>query len=675
MERLNFDSNGKLLGVDGRFKSFSKDRERENAGNVELKTSEALEFLKDEKKIDNIFDREFWSLYENDSALKPLKFSNGKTQEDVVEEIVGLIKSGKKVVFLHGVCGTGKSAIALNIARAIGGRVSVVVPIKSLQRQYEEDYVWKKYLVSKDGKKMKIAMITGRENHDSVFFPGKSCADPFLPDTIKIAEKNYKKLKQYYLMNPYISSTSVPSARDLKRISVAPANPYWSPILPAEIELRHFRDAKKKRFVGMYGKEFVFHHRKEGCSYYDQYLAYFNSDVIIFNAAKYMSEIALGRKPETEVEIIDECDEFLDSLSNSVDLNLSWLGKGLKMLYPDSPLTVDVIKNIGSLIDIEEKRAKALGVDEKKVWHLDETKIGEILLGFLKDKELEAEIRIDELNYCNTALEAALGFKDAFKDTHLTYKKDEDGNLLARIVTINLARNLRQILSGSKAFVFMSGTLHSESVLKNIFGMEDYVKVDAEKLNQGNIEISRTGKEIDCRYANFKSGLFSREDYLKALSGAVKKSSKPTLIQVNAFSDLPLEEEVNEFGLDLISREELLRLQRADRTGKRVSDFKAGKEERLFTTKCSRGIDFPGDTCKSVVFTKYPNPDVNDTFWKILRKTHSAYYWDFYFDKARRSFLQRMYRAVRSKDDHIFVLSPDSRVLEAVREFQLKNGV
>ena len=39
-------------------------------------------------KIASIFsDREYWSLYENDKLLEPLKFSNGKTQEDVVRSL------------------------------------------------------------------------------------------------------------------------------------------------------------------------------------------------------------------------------------------------------------------------------------------------------------------------------------------------------------------------------------------------------------------------------------------------------------------------------------------------------------------------------------------------------------------------------------------------------------
>jgi len=148
---------------------------------------------------------------------------------------------------------------------------------------------------------------------------------------------------------------------------------------------------------------------------------------------------------------------------------------------------------------------------------------------------------------------------------------------------------------------------------------------------------------------------------------------KPVLVHVNAFRDLPTNKEIGEFGVrKLISREDLLGLQSEDKTGKSISMFKKGLSTELFTTKCGRGIDFPGDTCRSVVFTKYPNPNVNDVFWKVLHRTHKDWYWEFYKDKAWRDFLQKIYRAVRSKEDYVSVLSPDSRVLAAVREIQLK---
>ena len=667
--RLGFDSQGRLIRVDRQLLEFTENKK--TSPRQSLKTSDSLEFLKDEtKKLENIFEKEYWSLYENDKPLKPLRFSNGKTQEDIVKEIIELIKSGKKIIFLHGVCGTGKSAIALNIARALG-KSSIVVPIKSLQKQYEKDYMGDKYLLKPNGEKLKIAMITGRDNHDSIIIPGVSCADPTLPDTIKITEKNYPKLKEYYLENPFINNTTVPDIKNLKRISIAPANPYWSPILPASIEINHFKDAKKMKYLGMNGEEFIFYHRKKGCSYYDQYLSYFYSDIIIFNSAKYLSEISMGRKPQTEVEIIDEADEFLDNLSNQIRLNLTRLSAALKLLVPDSENLENSIKKILSLLDSEEKNKKVLGINENEIYQIKETKIFEILKLFSSNPELESEITIDETNYANRALEAAKNFSDSMEDTYVSFNKEDD-SLFASLVTTNLAKKFKKIIDGSKALVLMSGTMHSKEVLEHIFGIEDYSIVEAEVLNQGSIEISRTGTEFDCKYANFKSKKFSREDYLKALAKVIEKSKKPTLVHVNAFSDLPSHEELSSYKLNtLISQENLREIQNEDKLGNRIQKFKLGFLDVLFTTKCSRGIDFPGEMCNSVVFTKYPNANIQGTFWKVLQKTHPTYFWEFYSDKARRDFLQRIYRAVRSKDDHVYVLSPDIRVLDATRKLQL----
>ncbi|MFH1425121.1 MAG: helicase C-terminal domain-containing protein [archaeon] len=667
MSTPQFNALGQFIGVDDKTLDIYPQKSKKN-----LITSGKLEFLKPSQKLSNDKDTDFWSLYEKDKLLSPLKFSNGKTQEDVTKEIVDLIKSGKKVIFLHGVCGTGKSAIALNIARALG-TASIVVPVKALQKQYEEDYMGEKYVIKTNGEKMKIAMITGRDNHDSIIFPGKSCADPFLPDTIKITEKNRNKLKEYYRENPFISNDSPPPIRRLRRLSIAPANPYWSPILPAEREINQLIDAKKRRYVGMFGREFIFYHRKHGCSYYDQYLSYFEADVIIFNSAKYLAEVSLGRKPKTQVDIIDEADEFLDKFSNNVEINLTRLEIALRTIVPEMEQTDETIKKIRQLITLEETNKRVLGINENEVFELKNTKIADILKLLTSDHELEAEIQMDEMNYANEVLEAARDFRDSLDETFLTYRKEDDF-LNVKLVTINLAKKFKEIVDGNKALVLMSGTLHSEEVLKHIFGIEEFVNVKAETLNQGSIEIFLTGKEIDCRYSNLQANPSSRKDYLKALALTIEKAVKPALVHVNAYKDLPTSKEGFSLNLiNLMTKDLLLSLQRDDKNGELVSQFKKGKTDTLFTTKCTRGVDFPGDTCHSVIFTKYPNPNVRDTFWEILKKVHPNYYWEFYRDKAQREFLQRIYRAVRSKDDHVYVLSPDIRVLQAVRKLQI-NG-
>lgn len=677
MKRLKFYSNGRLASVDDATLDSFSDYESKSEPRYEERSERVKKLVWDDESFDKVVeqirDDSYWNLNQDGKRLEPLKFSNGKTQEDVVKEVVGLIKGGKKIVFIHGACGTGKSAIALNIARKLG-RASIVVPVKGLQKQYEEDYTSKKYVLKSSGKKMKIAMITGRDNHDSLIKPGASCADSTLPDTVQFSERNLELIKEYYEQNPIIKNKEDIDIKKLKRIAIAPANPYWSPIAPADYELP-LRDAKKRKYMGLNDKEFIFYHRKEGCTYYDQYKAYLDADVIIFNSAKYKIEVALDRKPATDVEIIDEADEFLDNFSTQIDLNLTRLYTALNQVSVSSPDAKIIIDDIQELIRLEEKNKQATGVDENAIFAIKDTKLEKMIKLLIKNKEVNAEIMADELNYGNKALEAAENFIMFLEDTFLTYRKDkEKGDLYVNLVTTNLSSKFREIVDKNKSLVLMSGTLHSPEVLRDIFGIEDFSIVDAETLTQGTIEIVRTGKEFDCRYSTFQSGKKTRKDYLEALSACMSRAKKPTLVHVNAFEDLPSEVEVSQMELfSLMAKEKLKELQYEDKTGKMISQFKQKKMDSLFTTKCSRGVDFPGDICNSMIFTKYPNPNVNDTFWKILQKTHADYYWEFYRDKARREFLQRLYRAIRSKDDHVYVLSPDMRILDAVRDLQLAN--
>ena len=651
--------------------TFTPPEDFEELISNKLKTGDSLNFMKESSKVENIFTEEYWDLNDDKGKIAPLKFSNGKTQTDIVQEIVELVKNGEKIIFLYGVCGTGKSAIALNVARILG-KTSIIVPVKALQKQYEEDYTSKKFLFKKDGQKMKIAVLTGRENHDSIINSGISCANHELPENIKITEKNYSKLANYFQSNPFVLGQEIPTLKHMRRLSVAPANPYWSPIVPSTYELSQLKDAKKIKYEGCNGREYVFYHRKQGCSYYDQYLAYKHADIIIFNAAKYKAEMALGRKPATEVEIIDEADEFLDGLFQQEELNLTRLATSLVSIIPENIPARETISEILELLKFEDQNKRALGIDESQVFQIAETQLTKIFKLIEKDKELVSEILLDENSYANKALELANDFADSTNEVYLTYRKEDD-NLYVKLVSTNLAPKIQELLDKSKALVFMSGTLHAENVLKHIFNINRFKRVEAEALQQGAIEVTMTGSERDCRYSNFSDGNHSRENYLKALNLTVEKAKRPALIHVNAFQDLPTEEEKIKYQLSqLTSQEKLRQTQEEDKTGRAISVFKQGLNDKLFTTKCSRGIDFPGNMCNSVIFTKYPNPNISDTFWTILKKTHPNYFWEFYRDKAQREFLQRIYRAVRSINDHVYILSPDLRVIKSVQELQKK---
>ncbi|MDO8528680.1 MAG: helicase C-terminal domain-containing protein [Nanoarchaeota archaeon] len=629
-----------------------------------------------------------WSLYDKDKFLEPLKFSNGKNQEDVVKEILNSIKEGKKVIFIKGMCGTGKSAIALNVAKELG-KTSIVVPGKALQNQYKEDYENNKYLLKNNGERLKISVVTGRNNHKCKFLEGRnvpvfkeernlrlneifmkkearemgsdtSADNPNLPCKIEIKDKNKKMIMEYVRENKAINHKNIQNIKDVKRATIAPACPYWSPVFPEKFELggKNFENAKKRSYEGLKGTKYNFYQREQGCKFYEQFNSFIDADVIVFNSLKYKLESAMNRKPLTEVEIIDECDEFLDSFSSQRRINVERLQNSLNMFYSENENFYEVAKEISELTKkIKNDERMNHAIYNGDIIPLKQTPVYALLKIFLENSSLL--IDLDDESYLFEIAETAKTFDEFFDETFMTLSKKDD-NMLIELVTTNLAKKFKEMMDKNKIIILMSGTLHSENVLKNVFGINEFEILDAETERQGRIEILRTGLEFDCKYP-----IPSREKYLKALDKCVEISKKPTLIHINSFTDLPNEKEIKEFELkNLINREELKDIQENDKKEERVKKFKNKEINILFSTKCNRGVDFPGEECRSIIFTKYPNPDVKSPFWKILQKNSPSYYWEFYRDKARRELHQRIYRGLRFKEDYVYLLSPDERVLK-----------
>lgn len=645
-----------------------------------------------------------WSLYSKNKFLEPLYFSNGKNQEDIVKEVLDAIKEGRKIVFIRGVCGTGKSAIALNLAKSLG-KASIVVPGKTLQNQYKKDYENEKYLLKENGEKMKIHVMMGRNNfkcrfleeenllpkpekkevnaslHDIFQFSKEQIeekrkkdisADSWdIPCKIEIKEKNSKKIVDYLKQNKRINYRNLFDIKNVKRASIASICPYWSPVIPDEYELKIFDDAEQRKYLGLKNTKFTFYQRKKGCKFYEQFNSFIDADVIIFNSLKYKLESSMNRKPATQVEIIDECDEFLDSFSNQSTINLNRLQNALNYVFPDTEYGKKILEEITKMLkEIKKDRKLEEAVYGKAILNLKETKIYDLLKIFISNPDFIFEI--DEESYLAEIGKIARMFDEFLDETYVMMHKREN-NLTAELVVTNLAKRFKELADKNKTLVLMSGTVHSENVLKNIFGLEDYILIDAEVEQRGEIEIVKTGMEMDCKYENFSNGKNTRKEYLKALDKCLEIAKKPVLAHINSFHDLPSEEEAAEFNLtNTMSREKLKKLQEEDKQGEAANEFKNGNIKVFFSTRVSRGLDFPGEKCNSIVFTKYPNPDVKSAFWKILQKTNPQHYWDFYKDKAKRELMQRIYRGLRSKEDHVYLLSPDARVLNALENSQGK---
>ena len=638
-----------------------------------------------------------WNFYEEGRFLQPLKFSNGKTQEDVVKEVVDAIKSGERIIFIKGVCGSGKSAIALHIAKELGN-ASLVVPIKALQRQYVYDYTFRK-VVYKDAEQkqpLRLSLITGRQNHpclflqehpefferrrerDSTLFGSmnsnnysnnsqkfdSSANNPFLPCKIEIKDRNQERIRMYLASSPTTKKYANDDIALTSRVAVASTCQYWSPLLPAEVKPNlDFLEMRNYRAVD---GDHVLYMRKPGCSYYKQFQEYSHADVILFNSAQYLLECAIGRKPSTEVEIIDECDEFLDSFSSEGTILLPLLSYDATMIVPEDDKQRELVNELRDIIfEVIEDAEERIISEELAEAPLKETSLNKLVSFFIEHDAYK--LTDDDESYIYQCSEICRNFTGVTEDSFVRFSQNkEKKELQVQMVTLNLKRVFDHLLDKNKAFVFMSGTLHSPQVLKDIFGLDEFKIILAEDKTQGTISTVETGFEAEFNYENMRSGRFTRAHYLKALNKCVESSNKPTLVHVNSFSDLPTDEEKERYQLStLITRDDLRQTQNEDFDGQSVREFRDGDKDVLFTTRCNRGVDFPGKMCNSVVLTKYPYPDAGSLFWKILRKKSPEIFWEFYRDKAYRELLQRVYRSVRFAEDKVDVLSPDSRVLAA----------
>lgn len=615
---------------------------------------------------DSIFDN-------NGEFLNPLKFSNEKTQADIVQEILDEIEKGNKLIFIHGVCGTGKSAIALNLSRHFK-KSSIVVPIKSLQQQYETDYTQKHFILNKDNKPLNIAIIKGRNNFRCPF-NGERADDPELPCTIELREKNTDQLLKYIDANPELNKDDFSTASDIRRMNIAPSCPYWAPIMPTEINPKNLPEVKKIKYNAICGKEFALFQRKKGCPWTDQYIAYRDADVLVFNSMKYQIETMLGRKPKTDLDVIDECDEFLDSFSSERKLNLNRLLSSLTNLMPKDQEKRTALKNLVHQINDILFQPPITDIEK-----LNKSPVIEILKIALENPNIAED---EETSYYNTLVEIARSFENLLDETYISIQQQDNYQqqnlftqqptlnnqqpIIATLVSINLAQKLNELIEQNNVLVMMSGTLHSEKVLKEIFGLKNFKIIEAESKNPGKINKKRTNAELNCSFANFQGGTITRAKYLKILDMQLARAAPPTLVHISAFKDLPTEEENKTLMLDnLITQERLRELQKRGNTS--IDEFTNGEEDVLFTTKCSRGVDFAGDICNSIIITKFPYPNIQGLFWKILKQEQPDKFMQFYLDKARRELIQKVSRGVRFKGDKVDLWSPDVRVLNAKLE-------
>ena len=550
---------------------------------------------------------QFWGLYRDGKLVPPLKYSNGKTQEDVIREIVEAFYS-YDIVVLKGGVGTGKSAIAIHVTAIVGGyKGIIVVPTKSLEEQYVKDYGGRKYSVILKGKQVKFAYIMGRQNYPCKYKRRCRANNPNLPCTV---------------------SLTTPNGEKLRRIDVAKECPYWSPIVPEKHKDVYMRNLKNVAHVYEYssfgGKKYILMSH-DPCPFYKQFKAYADEAVILMNSAIWEIETLNGRKPRVRIEVIDEADAWLDSLSFQRTISASTIQKLVEKYSNEDEAIASNLENL----------------------------LNEFTLLLEKYKGYMGVITTEWLEFLDTYSKA---FEEIGRETNLdTLLSFQDE--VWTCVDYDLARvrffvpNLRTVFGKfmSKSAInilLMSATFPPKDVLEEVYGIDDVYVVEGETRFPGTVYLRRTGLEKYVTHKKWKDENF-RRSYYKCVEVILSNSRRPVLVQVHAKKYLPphkRNEKLNDYAI-------------------LNCDF-----DEVWSTVAKRGIDLKGDKCRSIVILKYPIPDLSDGMVQAIRlKLGDRAFFKYVKDRADRELIQQVGRAVRSPDDWVEVWSPDLAVHNAIR--------
>lgn len=529
--------------------------------------------------------------------MPPRVYSNGKSQEDVVNEIIEAFDNND-IVLLKGAVGSGKSAIALNTILNFK-RGSVITPTKSLEKQYIDDYYTGKYRIGD----LDIQVMMGKGNYTCKYKNnGTQCGTPDCP-----CSKPLKVIE-------YIDEDGKVRKEKQSRLSVASECPYWSPVYPERFAKHVARKlgGKLKVYDSVSG-EYAHILRNNPCQYYKLFESYTHPKniAIIYNLAKWNIETSIGRKRKVPIEIIDEGDMFLDSLSYKVTIS-SRLFSSLKK---EGLLDENIIKEL-------EKSFKAILFTNTSYNGKIPADISEYINLFLDLTEGETTSG----NICDIVNK--FNIINMYKD--FSYVNIKDSSMDIYIPRPDLT--LKELKRRCGKLLLMSATFHTPDILNKIFGITPPI-IEAETKFPGTLHVNKVGTEISITNKSWQIGK-ARLRHFNTLDKIIEKAKRPTLVLVHSYKYAPGNVEFNK-------------------------PINGGVN---WSTVSDRGIDLPDDKCRSLVILKFPFPSLGDPVLQTMRDNMGNSFWNYYRDIANRKLIQQIGRGVRHRDDWVEVWSTDTNV-------------
>lgn len=598
---------------------------------------------------------DYWDVLDakTHNPVSPRQYTTGKSQDSVIKEIIDKFAEEydgetKKIVMKGGV-GSGKSLIALNLARFFN-KATIVVPRKILQEQYLEDYYAenRKLVVMKDGEELKITTYKGKANFPCLY-------ESTTADDVKIP-------------------CNRPLEKGERRIDVGSECEYWSPLYSthsmteetiASLSMTHeeevyptARGDVKSHFVSRCGM----------CPYYAQFKHLQEADAIIVNNKKFLIELMLDRMPKSEILIIDELDFFLDELNSKYTFSLSYIRKKLEQIQQNYPKAkaesfieaIDDYENDAKQYKLSQYQKTDVMLLQKHFTTQQFLKLfaeqGSTLPG-LENVSRNAQLF---LRYANDAV-----FEIANKPS---YSYQNDDSLDINFTLLNFKELMKEILSHYKYFVGMSGTIHqSQDILNEMYGLDDVTYIKSEKDISGTLKLLKYKTTMPYSYMNMKQ---NRETFLYSLNDIIGKckSKGQTLIHVKSFeTDCLRGNEDEHLYPHIVTAKSLRATQQADVKNEELERFKNKEVPVLFSTKYYRGVDLPDDQCRFIIIPRVPFEAKHDIYWKGLEMKYQAlgqghFFTSMYIDKMIRELTQAVARGLRHPDDLVHVVYIDSRL-------------
>jgi Rad3-related DNA helicase len=518
--------------------------------------------------------------FDRSGPLPPRRYSSGKTQLDLIQEILDAFGTSD-LVFLHATVGSGKSAVAIRTALELGRGV-ISVPTKVLSDQYAESYERDKYFLKGDGSKAKIGILKGRRNFTCPYMEAKgheaTCAARNLPCRRPLDRESGER-----------------------RIDALREDSNWGFIFPAEIA-SGIEDAQKLFHPGISGKWALC--LRGTCPYWKQFEAYSHSDVIVMNSMKWAAEVSIGRLPRTPLTVIDEADEWLDSLALKVSITEKRIGSIKEKIW-DEDLTEELERLWAETLEREKDPMDLAVFLTSLMEEIDET---------TNDFFWKLRSVLEEWDHAECEV----------RENTVLYLVPDPTPVLEKL--------FRKV--GCK-WLLMSATVQNDEVLREIFGIEP-VMIEGEKRFPGKLVQRRLGGEETVNYQKWRDPHF-RSKYFSSLSQILGRAKRPGFLPVHAFKYLPPE--------------------LAERVASEETDV-LKYEGILVTTKMDRGADLKG--MQSIIITKFPFPEREDPLLKGMEKRLGRRaFWKYYLDIAERCFVQQLGRVLRSERDVVEFWSPD----------------